>query len=167
MEVAVSLPLDALVDEFAAAASACEIPGWPCDIRAEVIRAPHRAPSLPAGFGAVYVFALSQDQGRHAPAGPGAVLKVGRVGPNSNPRFSSQHYNPTSARSSLAGSLLRYRVIWPWLGIDELTPLTVKAWMLANLDRGHLFIHGDRLAVIAELEMYIRARLGSIFEGAA
>lgn len=34
-------------------------------------------------------------------------LKIGKAGPKSNARFSSQHYNPKSARSTLAASILR------------------------------------------------------------
>ncbi len=83
---------DALVEDFAAAASAAAMEGWPCEIRTEILRAPHRRPPLPAGFAAVYVFALAEEYGRATPAGAGAVLKVGRVGPASGPRFSYQHY---------------------------------------------------------------------------
>jgi hypothetical protein len=158
----------ALVADFAGAASACAVPGWPCVVQTEVIRAPQgRQPVLPVGSGAVYVFALSAEAGRRAPAGPGAVLKVGRVGANSGARFSSQHYSHTSAGSSLAKSLLRYRVMWPWLGIESLDASTVKSWMLQNLDRAHFFVPGEHREVIAELEVYVRARVGSVFEGAA
>lgn len=157
-----------LVADFGSAAGACGIVGWPCPVRTEVIRAPQgRQPVLPPGMGAVYVFALSEDSGARTPAGPGAVLKVGRVGANSGPRFSSQHYSPRSAGSSLAKSLLRYRVMWPWLGITSLDEATVRAWMMQNLDRAHFFLPGEHREVIAELEVFVRARVGSVFEGAA
>lgn len=161
------IDLDDLLGGFADSAGVCEIAGWPCSITTELVKAPHRQPTLPAGMGAVYAFALSQSAGSRAPAGPGAVLKAGRVGPNSGQRFYSQHYSPGSAGSSLAKSLLRYRVMWPWLGVAQLDAATVKSWMLANLDRAHFYAPGDRLEVIAELEVYIRARVGSVFEGAA
>ncbi len=115
----------------------------------------------------MYAFALSDEAGRCAPAGAGAVLKVGRVGPNSGPRFSSQHYSPSAASSSLAKSLLRYRIMWPWLGIDEVTEQTVRTWLTSNLDRAQWFVPGGEPEVLAELEVYIRARIGSVFEGAA
>jgi hypothetical protein len=97
----------------------------------EFLRAPHRSKALRAGFGAVYAFAL----GRHheSLAGAGMVLKVGKVGPNSNARFQSQHYG-FSARSTLARSLVGYPIVWPWLGISHLDAHDVKPWMLANLD---------------------------------
>ncbi len=37
--------------------------------------------------------------------------------------------------------------------------------MLRNLDRIHFFMPGDRAEVRAELEVYVRARVGSAFEG--
>jgi hypothetical protein len=158
---------DALVEAFGSAALAAEIAGWPCAVRVERLPAPHRPPPLPTGFGAVYAFSLSEAAAPRAPAGAGAVLKVGRVGPNSAARFTWQHYQPGSARSSLARSLLRYKIMWPWLGIDHLDEAGVRAWMLQNLDRTHFYVPGDRAEVLAELEVYVRARVGSVFEGAA
>ncbi len=157
---------DALVEDFAAAASAAAMEGWPCEIRTEILRAPHRRPPLPAGFAAVYVFALAEEYGRATPAGAGAVLKVGRVGPASGPRFSYQHYG-FAAPSTLAKSLVRYRIMWPWLGIDVIDDSSVKPWMLKHLDRAHFYLPAGHDLVLASLEMYIRARVGSVFEGAA
>lgn len=122
---------EALVADFAAAAIAAGVEGWPCEIRTETLPAPQHHLPLPAGFGAVCVFALGSEYGRDTPAGAGAVLKVGRVGPASGLRFSYQHYG-TSARSTLAKSLALYRIMWPWLGIDSIdnssvTPMSF--WM--------------------------------------
>lgn len=36
----------------------------------------------------------------------GDFLKIGKAGPSSNARFLSQHYNPRSAQSTLAASVL-------------------------------------------------------------
>jgi len=94
------------------------------------------------------------------------VLKVGKVGPNSDARFRSQHYT-TSGRSTLARSLLAHRILWPWLGISQLDEATVKPWMLSNLDRMHIYVPASSLLVLAALEMYVRARIGSVFEGSA
>jgi hypothetical protein len=57
--------------------------------------------------------------------------------------------------------------MWPWLGVERLDAANVKRWMLESLDRVHYFVPGDRLRVIAALEIYLRARVGSVFEGAA
>jgi hypothetical protein len=94
------------------------------------------------------------------------VLKVGRVGPKSDARFYSQHYT-LSAGSTLAKSLITHAVVWPWLGIGSLDAATIKPWMLANLDRLHIFVPAESANVLPVLEMYVRARIGSVFEGSA
>lgn len=83
----------------------------PVAVEIEPQIAMHQPPSLCSGKCAAYVFSLSDDYGAPAPAGPHRVLKVGRVGPNSNARFQSQHYSPRSSRSNLANSLLT-STIW-------------------------------------------------------
>lgn len=112
------------------------------------------------------MFALSDAYGATCAAGAGRVLKVGRVGARSGPRFNYQHYG-LAAPSTLARSLLKYRVLWPWLGIDQLDETTVKDWMLTRLDRVHFYVPAGHDLVCASLEMYVRARVGSVFEGAA
>ncbi len=159
-------PRGLLVEDFGVAATAAGVEGWPCEIRTEILRAPHHHPALPAGFCAVYIFALAYEYGESTPAGPGAVLKVGRVGPASGPRFTYQHYG-SAAPSTLAKSLVRYRIMWPWLGIDAMDESSVKPWMLRHLDRGHLYVPAGHDLVLASLEVYVRARVGSVFEGAA
>jgi hypothetical protein len=161
------IDLDVLVADFSDAAARAAVDGWACPIGTERLPAPHLQPTLRTNYGAVYAFALSPEAGRRAPAGAGTVLKVGEVSPTSAARFSSQHYNPGSAGSSLAKSLIRYRILWSWLGVDHLDETSVKAWMLANLERAHFYVPGDRPTVRAELETYVRARIGSVFEGAA
>jgi hypothetical protein len=156
---------ETLVTDFAASADKAVINGWPCRLRGEILHAPHTPPVLPAGYGAVYAFALADASS--APCGIGTVLKVGRIGARSEARFRSQHYNPRSAGSTLASSLLTYRIMWPWLGIRHLDEHDVKSWMLTNLDRMHIFVPDGHPVVAASLEIYVRARIGSVFEGAA
>ena len=101
-------------------------------------------------------------------AGPGRVRKVGRVGPNSNARFQSQHYSPASTRSNLASSILGYPALWSWLGIKHLDPSTIRDWMLTHLDRANIYVPASSAELIPQLEMYVRARLGgSVYEGSA
>lgn len=67
------------------------------EFEVEFLSAPHRPPTrLPDNKVAVYGF-----------WGDGSWLKIGKAGPNSHARYSSQHYCPGSARSTLAGSLLK------------------------------------------------------------
>jgi hypothetical protein len=56
---------------------------------------PHNPQSLPVGVMGVYTFWYN-----------GSFLKIGKAGPKSNARFLSQHYNPRSAQSTLASSIL-------------------------------------------------------------
>jgi hypothetical protein len=153
------------VTDFTASADEAAIDGWPCRLEPQFLPAPHMPPVLPAGYGAVYAFALAE--GSSAPCGAGTVLKVGRVGARSEPRFRFQHYSPRAARSTLAGSLLKYRIMWPWLGIESLDERDVQSWMLTNLARLHIFVQDGHPMVAASLEVYVRARIGSVFEGAA
>lgn len=159
---------DILIAEFDGAAAKAGIHGWPCRLRFEVLTSPHQKPALPPGEGAVYVFAVGSVYGASAPCGPGTVLKVGKVGPNNSQRFTHMHYNPSAPSiSTLAQSLLGHPILWPWLGIEHLDAGAVRDWMLANLERTHFFMPGDRAEVRSALEVYIRARVGSAFEGAS
>jgi hypothetical protein len=157
---------DILITEFGEAAAKAGIEGWPCPLRSETLPAPHMKPVLPPGEAAIYVFAVSTAYGRSAPCGPGTVLKVGRVGPNNKRRFSRSHYRTDAPTiSTLAQSLLGHPVLWSWLGIQHLDAAGVEKWMLTNLDRMHFFLPGDRVQVRVAMEVYIRARVGSVYEG--
>ena len=86
-----------LLEDFLAVAKFAGIELQREAIQIETLPMPHRPPrSLPTGKTAVYVFS-ERDR----------VLKVGRVGPRSQARYTSQHYNPRSAPSTLARSLLK------------------------------------------------------------
>jgi hypothetical protein len=61
----------------------------------ELLSAPHKPSALPKGKMAVYVFSWN-----------GQCLKVGKVGPNSSPRYLSQHYSSKSSKSNLAKSCM-------------------------------------------------------------
>ena len=134
--------------------------------------APHVPHSLPTGRSAVYVFSLGYAQGRRCKAGENRVLKVGKTGPNSNARFQSQHYSPTSSNSNLAASLLRSRILWSYLGIRELESEVVRSWITQNTDRDNFFLDPMQMADVDEanrclsaLERFIRGYLGPVFEG--
>lgn len=67
------------------------------DIEVALLGVPHTPVPLRKGWQGVYAFVL------------GTVwLKVGKVGPNSNARWVSQHYSPTRSLSNLPWSLMRY-----------------------------------------------------------
>ena len=164
----VMIDASVLWDEFGQAAVKAGIDGWPCALSCEVLAAPHKKPDLPPGQAAVYVFSIGSAYGRSAPCGAGTVLKVGRVGPGNRRRFKHSHYiGQAPSISTLAQSLLAHPILWPWLGIERLEASEVEAWMLTNLDRTHFFMPGDRARVNASLEVYVRGRVGSVFEGAS
>jgi ABC-type protease/lipase transport system fused ATPase/permease subunit len=56
------------------------------------------------------------------------------------------HYSTNAAQSTLARSLVRYGIMWPWLGIRTLDDASVKAWMLAHLDRFHFYVPAGHAA---------------------
>ena len=86
---------DQLREDFLRVARVAGIDMQPEDIDIETLEMPHRPTPLPAGKIAVFVFS---DTDR--------VLKVSKVGPNSNARYQSQHYGVNRAPSTLARSLL-------------------------------------------------------------
>jgi len=124
----------------------------------EVLPAPHEPHTLPKGNQAVYVFSL-------APPGS-TVLKVGKVGPRSNPRFVSQHYNPNSSRSNLAKSLLQHQETWHRLGITTLDEATVGDWLKTHTTRDHFYLDaGQSKLLLNLLETFLHGRLRPLFEG--
>ncbi len=65
---------------------------------------------------------------------------MGKAGPKSNARFQSQHYNPRSAQSTLAGALMKSRILWSYLGSAELTAAEVGNWIRRNTDRDNFYL---------------------------
>ena len=69
----------------------------------------------------------------------GRFLKIGKAGPNSNARFLSQHYNPKSARSTLAASILMDENMQD-IGITE---NNVGDWIKNNCHRIDILIENS------------------------
>src|SRR5438270_1170482 len=90
--------LPELAESFAEVARLARVDLKPQDLRTEWVPAPHRRPSsLPRGEQAVYVFMLGE-----------VCLKIGKAGPKTQARFTSQHYGQ-SAPSTLSKSILSDR----------------------------------------------------------
>jgi hypothetical protein len=122
-------------------------------ITVEKLRAPHSPPpSLLTGKMAVYVFMWGEK-----------CLKVGKVGPKSQARYTSQHYNPNSSNSNLAKSILKHK---RELGLTNLTDSTVSDWIKSNTDRIN-FILDQKLGipVLSLMESFVQCRLRPKFEG--
>lgn len=123
------------------------------DIQIEKMTAPHTPPStLPKGKMAVYVFHWRKQ-----------CLKVGKVGPKSQARYTSQHYSPKSSNSNLAKSILKDVST---LGIDGINEQNVGNWIKHNTDRIN-FIIPMRLGIplLSLLESFLQCRLKPRFEG--
>jgi hypothetical protein len=122
-------------------------------IAIEYLSAPHVSPTkLPLGKMAVYVFSKHPH-----------VLKVGKVGAKSQARYTSQHYNPGSAPSTLAASILAHR---EWLSLTHVDEASVGRWIRENVDRVN-FLMDERigLAVLTLLEAFLQCRLKPRYEG--
>jgi hypothetical protein len=140
------------IDAFFTVASLARSPLTTDDVRVEFLSAPHKPPSrLPSGKMAVYAFWFN-----------GEWLKIGMAGPNSNARYTSQHYSPNSAMSTLAKSLQND----PEMArrFDANTK-AVGEWMRANCNRVNILLDArqDRL-LLAMLEAFLHLRLKPRYE---
>lgn len=81
---------------------------------------PHKPGKLPPDKMGVYAFIFGDE-----------YLKIGKVGPRSNARFQSQHYNAMSAKSTLAASLINDKRMSDW----GITKENAGDWIKANTRR--------------------------------
>jgi hypothetical protein len=118
----------------------------------EFLDAPHRPPrSLPAGKMAIYGFWNS-----------GQWLKVGMVGPNSQARYVSQHYNAGSALSTLAGSLAHDQRMAEVEGFDATAP---GAWIKSSCNRVNILLSATLgRELLALLEAFLHVRFNPCYE---
>lgn len=122
-------------------------------IAIEKLAAPHVPPTrLPMGKMAVYVFSKGTD-----------ILKVGKVGAKSQARYTSQHYNPGSAMSTLAASIIADR---DRLGCGHVDEAVVGRWIKENVDRVNLLLDETiGVPVLTLLESFLQCRLKPRYEG--
>ena len=149
---------DNLITDFVRVTALAGMPIQTPDLTHELRRAPHMPRSLPTGVQAVYVFSLTSPSN--------LVLKVGKVGANSNARFQSQHYLPHAAKSTLAKSLLAHPERWSQLGIQTIDTTTVGGWLRQHTDRDHFFLAATQPAfLLSLLEAFLQCRFRPLFEG--
>ena len=143
---------DALAD-FATAAELAGDPISRADIKVEYLNAPHRPPSrLPAGMMAISGF-----------WGNGVWLKIGKAGPKSSAHYTSQHYRPGRAQSSLAGSLANDPLMPSVGGFDQQAP---GAWIRAAAHRVNILLPSTRRKeLLSLLEAFLHQRLRPRYEG--
>ena len=144
-----------MLDDFLRIAKLAEVDLTEINATVEILTAPHKPPArLPKGKMAVYVF-IFQDQ----------ALKVGKVGPKSQARYTSQHYNPNSSRSNLAKSLVEKGSSF---GFSNISERNVTSWIKENTDRYNFIISASSgKHVLTLLEAYLQCRLKPVFEGFA
>ena len=142
-----------LAQDFRRVANLAGIPLAANHLTVETLSAPHRPPNrLPPGKMAVYVFLHR-----------GRALKIGKAGPNSNARYTSQHYSPGAARSTLAASLLKRGTE---IGIRGVTQPTVGDWIRTNTDRCNFLLDSSYpIRLLTLLESFLQCRLDPVFEG--
>lgn len=145
--------LTALLDDFRKVVALAGVALPPAALSLETLPAPHKPPStLPSGKMAVYVFVWN-----------GRCLKVGKVGPKSQARFTSQHYSPASSNSNLAKSLVTSH---GKLGLSGISESNAGAWIKANVDRVNFFLSAEcGIPVLTLLESFLQCRLNPVFEG--
>jgi hypothetical protein len=118
----------------------------------EFLPAPHISPSrLPVGKVAIYTF-----------WGDGSWLKIGKVGPNSAARYTSQHYNPNSANSNLAKSISKCGMISARSDFHSDRP---GDWIRQFCHRANLLLpESCSRELLACLEAFLHLRLHPRFE---
>jgi hypothetical protein len=144
---------DEIASDFATVAHLAGVDLPPGSIEVERMFAPQLPPTkLPLGRMAVYVFARGPE-----------VLKVGKVGPKSQARYTSQHYNPGSAMSTLAGSILADAARH---GLADADTARIGQWIRESVDRVN-FLIDERLGmrVLTLLKAVLQCRLNPCYEG--
>ena len=125
---------------------------------------PHVPTMLPAGWQDVYSFKYED-----------TWLKVGKAGPKSGAKWISQHYNPRSAMSTLAFSLVKYG---HFASVDRLSladlrvqlrtvsPDDIGEWIRRHTQRLNLLIRAEMgREGLAYLEAIAHSVLKPVFEG--
>ena len=118
-------------------------------IEIEVLERPHLQPvRLPKDYMAVYLFFTDE-----------ACLKIGKVGPKSNARYTSQHYNAASAASTLAASIIKHMDL-------SLDVKTAGDWIKANTHRINILVPASHPQTLLSLcEAFMHLRFNPRFEG--
>ena len=116
--------------------------------------APHVPPSrLPTGRMAIYGFWFDCDW-----------LKIGKAGPKTKQRYTYQHYNINSAKSTLAKSISKD----PSLDehVDGLNSGELRDWIKRETSRVNILISSTRSnQVLSLLEAFLHARIRPRYEG--
>ncbi|MFL5329883.1 MAG: hypothetical protein ACJ8C4_13320 [Gemmataceae bacterium] len=133
--------------DFVQVSRLAQAPLVPEQWQIEFLDAPHRAPKrLPSGKIAIYGF-----------WGNNAWLKIGLAGAKTKARYTSQHYNPGSARSTLAASLTKCPDMQTVSGFDSGRP---GDWIKGSCHRVNILLDAKvGRPLLALLEAFLHVRL--------
>jgi hypothetical protein len=141
------------LDAFSMVVRLAGAPMEPADLITEFHDAPHKAPKLlPSGCMAIYGFCHE-----------GVWLKIGKAGAQSQARYTSQHYNAGSARSTLSASLLRDASTAGFPGFEQTHP---GDWIKTSCCRCNILVAGNHgKPLLSLLEAFLHVRLKPRYEG--
>jgi len=145
-----------IAEALAAFVTVADLAGAPIargEIETEFLAAPHRPPAfLPAGKMAVYGFWWN-----------GIWLKIGKAGPKSSARYTSQHYSLHSAQSTLAKSLAKDPDM---LTVAAFDPRNPGPWIKRSTHRVNILLPSERpKELLSLLEAFLHLRLRPRYEG--
>lgn len=145
--------LEEIISDFVQVSSLAGVPIPANKIIPQFLSAPHSPPKeLTPGKMAIYIFFLG-DQ----------CLKVGKAGPKSQARYTTQHYNPKSSQSNLAKSILKEK---ERMGLANLDESNVGQWIKNRMDRINFLIDEERgIPLLSLLESFLQCRLKPKYEG--
>jgi hypothetical protein len=143
---------DSVHDFLVVAELACD-PISRSEIDVEYLAAPHSPPArIPVGTMAVYGFWHE-----------GTWLKIGKAGPNSQNRYTYQHYNLESAPSTFADSLRGDPSMVATVGSDR---LSINTWIRTSTCRVNILLPAHRQReLLSLLEAFLHLRLRPRYEG--
>jgi|GEM_PF-1846489 len=149
------LKMDKVIDDFIVALN---MAGGSLDktkIKIYDLGCPHDPNKLPDGKMAIYIFKKGK-----------TYLKIGKVGPNSNPRFYSQHYNKKGAKSNLANSLLNDEEMKRY----KLDETKIESWIKGNTHRIDILLdmkigYKKEIFVLNYLESFLHCKFNPKYEG--
>jgi hypothetical protein len=144
--------VDDAVKDFQTVTELAQFPLGGNEFQIEYLESPHKPPSrLPSGKMAVYGFWHE-----------GEWLKIGMAGPNSNARYTSQHYNPNSAQSNLARALCDDVRMANRPGFDSAAP---GNWIKSRCNRVNILLDSKHGGLpLAMLEAFLHLRLRPRYE---
>jgi hypothetical protein len=155
---------DLVTQEFSQWAQSQGLGPGRAEIRVEHLGIPHVPRPLPDGWQGVYCFKYQT-----------VWLKVGKAGPKSAARWTSHHYHPGRAQSTLAFSLLRYgrfsEVDFPEVPDLRARVRSIDAdglgdWIKKNTERVNFLIRSELgPSGLDRLEKIAQNILHPIFEG--